>query len=318
MNNVKTAIRRFFTNKNTVTIIGVLLGIVILYVGYNYRINSQINPTSVPYATQRIKPKTKITSEMIGTIEVPPAMLKGDPIMDSSQIVGRYANADTVIPQGSLFYKGSVVEKDELPDSIIYDYPDGYVLVNMSVNTTNTYGNKIYPGNYIDIYLKIVKQDFVTDSAGNTTTQQTEDKIMIGKLLENVQVIDVLDSNGASVFEVLEDIKTPDFPELDVTFDDLRDIGIPEEIIEALQLVTKTPPPTRFLSKQEKLNYYYQEIDTIIESKNLLAIELKTADMSDNYNPERLNELPEEKKEWFTQKYSEPLKKLTLVKERMI
>ena len=121
MNNVKTAIRRFFTNKNTVTIIGVLLGIVILYVGYNYRINSQINPTSVPYATQRIKPKTKITSEMIGTIEVPPAMLKGDPIMDSSQIVGRYANADTVIPQGSLFYKGSVVEKDELPDSIIYD-----------------------------------------------------------------------------------------------------------------------------------------------------------------------------------------------------
>ena len=209
MNNVKTAIRRFFTNKNTVTIIGVLLGIVILYVGYNYRINSQINPTSVPYATQRIKPKTKITSEMIGTIEVPPAMLKGDPIMDSSQIVGRYANADTVIPQGSLFYKGSVVEKDELPDSIIYDYPDGYVLVNMSVNTTNTYGNKIYPGNYIDIYLKIVKQDFVTDSAGNTTTQQTEDKIMIGKLLENVQVIDVLDSNGASVFEDLEDIKTP-------------------------------------------------------------------------------------------------------------
>lgn len=118
--------------------------------------------------------------------------------------------------------------------------------------------------------------------------------------------------------DVVEDIKTPDFPELDVTFDDLRDIKIPEEIIEALQLVTKTPPPTRFLSKQEKLNYYYQEIDTIIESNNLLAIELKTADMSDNYNPERLSELPEEKKEWFTQKYSEPLKKLKLVKERMI
>ncbi len=118
--------------------------------------------------------------------------------------------------------------------------------------------------------------------------------------------------------DVVEDIKTPDFPELDVTFDDLRDIKIPEEIIEALQLVTKTPPPTRFLSKQEKLNYYYQKIDTIIESKNLLAIELKIADMSDNYNPERLKELSEEKKEWFTQKYSEPLKKLKLVKERMI
>ena len=43
-------------------------------------------------------------------------------------------------------------------DSIIYNYPDGWVLVNMSVNTTNTYGNKIFPGNYIDIYVKAVNK----------------------------------------------------------------------------------------------------------------------------------------------------------------
>ncbi len=143
-------------------------------------------------------------------------------------------------------------------------------------------------------------------------------KPYLGHLYRVSEKMTTLDGKVAGLLhDVVEDIKTPDFPELDVTFDDLRDIGIPEEIIEALQLVTKTPP-THPLSKEEKLNYYYQEIDTIIESKNLLAIELKTADMSDNYNPERLNGLPEEKREWFTKKYSEPLKKLKLVKERMI
>ncbi len=204
MNNISMSIKRFFTNKNTVTIVGVLLGIVILYVGYNYRIKSKINPQSVPYAVQTINPKTKITSEMIGTIDVPPAMLRGDPITNPAQIIGKYVYPDTVIPKGSLFYGRSVVDKSKLPDNIIYDYPAGYTLVNMTVSTATTYGNKIYPKNYIDIYLKVVNN---IDEANMTT--DTKDKIMVGKLIENVKVIDVVDSNGDSVFENLEAKKTP-------------------------------------------------------------------------------------------------------------
>ena len=156
--NIQITIKKFFTNKNTVTIVGVLLAVVILYMGYNYRIKKAITPISVPYATQTINPKTKITSDMIGSIQVPPSMLKGSPITNVSNIVGRYVSADTIIPQGSLFYKKAVVSQSDLPDSIIYDYPEGWVLYNMAVNTTNTYGNKIFPGNYIDIYLKAVNK----------------------------------------------------------------------------------------------------------------------------------------------------------------
>ena len=50
MGNISVAIKKFFTNKNTVTVVGVLAAIVVLYVGYNYRINSKINPQSVPYS----------------------------------------------------------------------------------------------------------------------------------------------------------------------------------------------------------------------------------------------------------------------------
>lgn len=202
--NFSMTIKKFLTNKNTVTIVGVLLAVVVLYVGYNYRIKSAINPITVPYAKQTIEPKTKITSDMIGSIEVPPAMIKGGAITDVSKIVGKYASADTIIPQGSLFYSVAVKSASEMPDSIIYNYTDGWVLVNMSVNTTNTYGNKIFPGNYIDIYLKAVNK---IDE--DNMTSDTKDKIMVGKLLENVKIIDVVDSNGDSVFENLENVKTP-------------------------------------------------------------------------------------------------------------
>ncbi len=202
--NMSITIKKFFTNKNTVTVVGVLLAVVVLYVGYNYRIKSAINPITVPYATQSIPARTKITSDMIGSIEVPPAMIKGNAITSVSQIVGKYTNVNTTIPKGSLFYGGSVVSQSDLPDSIIYNYHDGYVLVNMSVTTSTTYGNKVYPGNYIDIYLKAVNK---IDE--DNMTSDTKDKIMVGKLLQNVKVLDVVDANGDSVFEDPENIKTP-------------------------------------------------------------------------------------------------------------
>lgn len=204
MNNFSMSIKKFLANKNTVTVVGVLAAVVVLYMGYNYRVKKAITPINVPYAKVQIKPRTKITSDMIGTIQVPPSMLKGNPIVDVSRLVGRYVSADTIIPQGSLFYGNAVVSQSDLPDSIIYDYPEGWVLVNMSVTTTNTYGNKVFPGNYIDIYLKAVNR---IDE--ENMTADTKDKIMVGKLLKNVKVIAVVDSNGNNVFEDMQDVKTP-------------------------------------------------------------------------------------------------------------
>ena len=202
--NMQITIKKFFTNKNTVTVVGVLLAIIVLYVGYNYRVKKAIKPITVPYATTTISPKTKITSDMIGSIQVPPAMIKGKALTNVSDIVGKYVSADTVIPQGSLFYNSTVVNQSDLPDSIIYDYPDGWVLVNMNVTTATTYGNKVFPGNYIDIYVKAVNK---IDE--NNMTSDTKDKIMVGKLLQDVKVIDVVDANGESVFENLEEVKVP-------------------------------------------------------------------------------------------------------------
>ena len=66
MNSALTKLKRFISNKNTVTIICVVAGVAVLYIGYNYRVSSAINPTTVPYARNTLEARHVITAEDIG------------------------------------------------------------------------------------------------------------------------------------------------------------------------------------------------------------------------------------------------------------
>ena len=195
MGNFTNGIKKFLSNKNTVTVVGAVLAVIVLYIAYTVRVNAAVNPINVPYAREQINPGTQITEDMVGTMQVPPSMVSDD-------VINKYSNADTLIPEGSLFFTRQVVEKEQLPANIILDYPKGYVLYNMPVNIESTYGNSIYPGNYIDIYLKAVHKV----AEGQTATN---DEIMYGKLVENVKVLAVKDSSGQPVFTNLDEQRTP-------------------------------------------------------------------------------------------------------------
>lgn len=93
----------------------------------------------------------------------------------------------------------------------------------------------------------------------------------------------------------------------ELTFNDLRNLNFNEEIIEIVNLVTNTT----------KDKSYHDKITSIIESNNIEAIKLKYSDMSDNANPERLSKLPEEKRNYFINKYQPELIRLkNILKER--
>lgn len=207
MGNLGIGIKKFLSNKNTVTVVGVVVAVLVLYIAYNMRVQVAVNPISVPYATEQIEPGTQITEDMVGTMEVPPSMLEGDVIRNQADVIDKYSNADTLIPKGSLFYTRQVVEKEQLPANIILDYPKGYVLYNMPVNTETTYGNSIYPGNYIDIYLRITRKD---TGDGQAATNNNEKELMqYGKFIQNVKVLAVKDSAGQPVFSNLDEQRTP-------------------------------------------------------------------------------------------------------------
>ena len=206
MGNKSNGIVKFLQNKNTVTVIGVVVAVLVLYVGYNMRVKSAVNPITVPYAKETIKGGTQITEDKVGTIQVPPSMLKGNVLTQQSQIIDKYARPDSIIPEGSLFYSTAVVEEGQLPNSIIMKYPKGQVLYNMSVTTQSTYGNSIYPENYIDIWLKIVNK---VDTTNPNVQTADADKIRFGKLVENVKVLAVKDASGQPVFANLDEQRTP-------------------------------------------------------------------------------------------------------------
>lgn len=206
MGNLSVGIKKFLSNKNTVTVVGVVVAVLVLYIAYNMRVNAAVNPVSVPYAKQQISPGIQITEDMVGVRDVPPSMLEGDVITNQADVIDKYSSADTLIPEGSLFYTRQVVEKEQLPANIILDYPKGYVLYNMPVSIESTYGNSIYPGNYIDIYLRITRKTTGNEAA---TSANDRELMQYGKFIENVKVLAVKDSSGQPVFSNLDEQRTP-------------------------------------------------------------------------------------------------------------
>ena len=201
MNNFMVSARRIINNKNTVTIVGVIVILAILYMGYNSTINNAVNPVKVPVAANLIGPQTEITVEDVKWIEVPSISKPSNVILQESQIVGKYTDINATIPEGSMFYADVLVEKDDLPGTWltklkadvngVIDTP-AYI----NVNVVSTYGNSIQPDDYIDLYMK---------------AQDESKLIMYGKLLENVQILAVKDSSGEDVFSGSDSDATPSY-----------------------------------------------------------------------------------------------------------
>lgn len=186
-------------SKNTVTVFGLLFAIMLIFVAYVWRVETEINPVLVPYAKVLIEPGQQITQDMVGMKQIPPSMLQpGKVLKDKNDIINKYASSDTVIPKGSIFYERTVVEKEEIPASIILNYNQGHVLYNLPVTNTSSYGNSIFPGNYVDIYLEA--------RAGADPVNPTS--VRYEKLLKNVKVLAVKDELGTSVFSNLDSNKT--------------------------------------------------------------------------------------------------------------
>lgn len=193
-----TKIKKFLSNKNTVTMVCAILAVAVLWIGYNWRVNSAVSPIRVPYAKVTIQPKTEITSDMIAYMDVAAAAVRSNVITDVNKIIGYYSNVNTLIPEGSMFYQSAVVERDSLPDAAILNVPQGEVPYYLGVNMTSTYSNSMVPGNYIDIYV----QTTTTDTDGTN-------KVMVGKLVENVKILAVKDSDGQDVFENTDELRRP-------------------------------------------------------------------------------------------------------------
>ena len=218
MNNFMISAKRFITNKNTVTIIGVLIVLIILYWGYKTTIDNAVKPVNVPVANKTIGAQTEVTSSDIGWKTVASAAKPSNVLMKQDQIVGKYTGVNATIPTGSMFYADVLVDKEDLPGNWLtklHTDANGKTDIPfyMPVNIVTTFANSIQPDTYIDIYMR------ATDEAK---------LVMFGKLIDNIQVLAVKDSSGEDVFNSVEETGTPAY----IFF------GVPDELHILLRQAT--------------------------------------------------------------------------------
>lgn len=198
MGNILVKIKRFLGNKNTVTILCVLGGILVLYIGYNWRVSSATEPVRIPYAKNTLSSRHVITSDDIGYMEVASTVVSKmrNVIRASNLLVGQEVAYGNVIQQNSFFFEGDVEDPstNQGTSALLSNIQDGYTLVYLDVDLHATYGNAIYPGNYIDLWFEGTDENR---------------RFMYGKFIQSIQVLDVTDRDGNSVFETGSESRTP-------------------------------------------------------------------------------------------------------------
>lgn len=189
MGNKFTGLKKFLSDKNTVTVICAILGIIVLFVGYSMRVNSATNPMRIPYAKKALTKKQKITAADIGYTEVPKSLVKSFKTIISTEkdIINKYVSYATAIPVNSYFYSDVIMLEEQMPDYAFMNMADGYTVYSLKVNMETTYANKIYPNTYIDLYARI------NDSQSK--------KVMFGKLIGSIKVKAVKDDRGNALLE---------------------------------------------------------------------------------------------------------------------
>lgn len=221
---IKTSIKRFFSNPNTLTFFLVIGLVVVVYFIYNYTVNRAVSPVTIPYSTKMLTSKTQITNESIGTVKISGSFvtLSGNGlIQNKAKILNQYVAEGYQIPQNSFFYKEAIVDENQVSKTSFSDLPDNYNIYNLPVDFHSTYGCSIMPGNYIDLYFKA------------KDTESTGSKIIFELFIKSIQVYKVVDKDGVDVFSYADSDKEPT-PKY-IYF------AVPNEIFELLRKAEKVP-----------------------------------------------------------------------------
>lgn len=190
MNKIINTIKNIFLNRNSVTILGVIAGVIALWFVYSMTLNKAISPQRVPVAARDLTAGTIITKDDIEYVEVNSEFLKkANVITSTTRLIGYYVTNNTSITKGAMFYSAQVVDKSDLIERELEIIPEDYKMYWLKVDNTTTYANSIYPGDKIDLWLK-------------AKTRDTGDLIIYEEFITSIEVVSVRDSSGKNVFDV--------------------------------------------------------------------------------------------------------------------
>ncbi len=252
MNNILAKLKTALLNRNTVTILGIIAGVIVLWFAYSITLNKAISPQKVPVAKRDIKAKEIITKDDIEFVEVNRDVLKkAKVITNSSALIGYYVNNGTSISKGAMFYKEQVVPKGDLVERDLELIPEGYQIYWLKVDNTSTYANSIYPGDKIDLWLKAT----------------IDGSLVYEEFITNIDVLSVKDSKGENVFDETTGTRTPAF----IAFALPEDMYTTLSRIEYLSGMQLYPVPKniQYTEENAKTEYANQQLLYYIDSQSM-------------------------------------------------
>lgn len=251
--NVMEKIKKLLLNRNTVTILGVLAGVIALWFAYSITLDKAVKPTKVPVAVKDIPAGSIITKDDIEYVDINRDVLKKASIItSSSQLINYYVNNNTSVTKGSMFYTSQVVKKDELIDRDLEIIPENYKIYWLSVDNTTTYANSIYPGDKIDLWL----------------LTKVENNYVYEPFITNIEVLSVKDSKGQNVFDVNSG-RTPAV----LAFAVPNDIFVYLSKVGFLSGMSLYPVPINKnnANKDATTEISNKELQTLIDSKSIIT-----------------------------------------------
>ena len=255
MGNKFTGIKKFLSDKNTVTIVCVILGVLVLYFGYNFRVTKSTDPVRVPYAKKALAKKTKITADLIGYTNVPRSLVTTSKtiLTNEKDIINKYVSYSTSIAKNSYFYSDVIMREEQMPDYAFMNMADGYTVYSLKVGMETTYANKIFPDTYIDLYAK--------------ASDDATDKVMLTRLIESIKVKAVKDDLGNALLENGVNNGTPSAMLFEVP-DDLFDLLMKAKYVPGVEIFP-VPRNSAYTVSQGETNVDNEEMKQYILSHTI-------------------------------------------------
>ena len=197
LGKIKTGVKKFFSNPNTLTFILVIALIVVIYLVYSYMIGRAIAPVSIPYCTNELKSSNEITGDSIGSIEVSGNFVTANGsslLQNQRQIRNQYVARGYMIPKNSFFYRDAVTDSASAEQSVREQLSGDNTYFEVPVDFHSTYGCSIMPGNYIDLYAMF-------------NDPENDNKLVYTWFIKSIQVAYVYNAKGQDVFTEADDGK---------------------------------------------------------------------------------------------------------------
>ncbi len=187
MGNILNTLKGMLSNKNTITILGVLLGVVAIYFVYDNRVKSTATTMVVYYVKSDITANTQLKKENLGTVTINSSLAKTYKglVTSEGQIMDGngqyfYVKFDHNLSTGQLLSSEDLVAPSEKLPSKIYNLDPEMKQFEIPVDVDLTQGNSIAPGNSIDLWIK---------------GKDNNRNVIFTRFIENLEVLDVVDSN---------------------------------------------------------------------------------------------------------------------------